>query len=131
MRIDEIDQNLKIETDIDVPDLVWLNAREAPFVISGILYDERQGCFVRLPQDIADSVSEGVADLNHHTAGGRVRFSTNSSCIAIRAVMATDYLMSHITLIGQSGFDLYHQYEGQEQRLLRHLLHLRYPQLKH
>lgn len=109
MRIDEIDQNLKIETDIEEPDLVWLNAREAPFLISGILYDEEQGCFVRLPQSVADSVSEGVANLNHHTAGGRVRFRTNSACIAIRAVMATEYLMSHITLIGQSGFDLYHQ----------------------
>jgi lysophospholipase L1-like esterase len=49
--------------------------------------------------------------LNHHTAGGRVRFRTDSKCIAIKAVMATDYLMSHITLIGQSGFDLYHRLE--------------------
>lgn len=112
MRIDEIDQNLRIETDITEPDLVWLNARQAPFVISGIRYDTEQGCFVRLPQTVADSVSEGVANLNHHTAGGRLRFRTNSQCIAIRAVMATDYLMSHITLIGQSGFDLYHKPDG-------------------
>lgn len=111
MRIDEIDQNLRIETDITEPDLVWLDARKAPFVIHGVLYDENQGCFVRLPQAIADTVSQGVADLNHHTAGGRLRFCTDSKCIAIRAVMATDYLMSHITLIGQSGFDLYHKQE--------------------
>lgn len=110
MRIDELDQNLKIETDIQEPDLVWLNARETPFVIHGVMYDEQQGCFVRLPQKTANSVSAGVAELNHHTAGGRVRFRTDSKCIAIRAVMQTDYLMSHITLIGQSGFDLYHRY---------------------
>lgn len=108
MRIDELDHNLRIETDITEPDLIWLNARQAPFAIHGVLYDEDQGCFVRMPQDIADSVSEGLANLNHHTAGGRVRFRTDSTCIAIKAVMATDYLMSHITLIGQSGFDLYH-----------------------
>lgn len=111
MRIDEIDQNLKIETGITEPDLVWLNARDIPFVISGIFYDEEQGCFLRLPQKIAERVSEGVENLNHHTAGGRVRFRTDSTCIAIKAVMATDYLMSHITLIGQSGFDLYHRLE--------------------
>lgn len=111
MRIDEIDQNLIIESEITEPDLIWLNAREMPFVITGIMYDEEQACFVRLPQCVADSVSEGVANLNHHTAGGRVRFRTNSTCIAIKAVMATDYLMSHITLIGQSGFDLYHKVE--------------------
>lgn len=112
MRIDEIDRNLKIETEITEPDLVWLNARDVPFVITGVLYDELQGCFVRLPQNIADSVSDGVANLNHHTAGGRVRFRSDSTCIAIKAVMATDYLMPHITLIGQSGFDLYCKVEG-------------------
>ncbi len=115
MRIDEIDKNLKIESEITEPDLIWLNARDMPFAITGILYDEEQSCFVRLPQCIADKVSEGVADLNHHTAGGRVRFRTDSTCIAIKAVMATNYLMSHITLIGQSGFDLYHRTEdGQD-----------------
>lgn len=111
MRIDEIDHNLKIESEITEPDLIWLNAREMPFEITGIMYDEEQECFVRLPQSIADNVSEGVANLNHHTAGGRVRFRTDSPCIAIKAVMATNYLMSHITLIGQSGFDLYHRLE--------------------
>lgn len=115
MRIDQVDQNLRVETDITEPDLVWMDARQAPFVISGIRYDGQQGCFVRMPQAVADSVSEGVARLNRHTAGGRLRFRTDSSCIAIRAVMATDYLMSHITLIGQSGFDLYHRYDGSEE----------------
>lgn len=110
MRIDEIDKNLEIETDIQEPDLIWMNVRDVPIQISGIFYDEEQKCFVRLPQAVADTVSEGLADLNHHTAGGRARFRTNSTCIAIRAEMATDYLMSHITLIGQSGFDLYHKY---------------------
>ena len=108
MRIDEIDQNLRIETDITEPDLVWLNARSAPFVISGVMYDEARGRFCRIPQEIAEETNEGVADLNRCTAGGRVRFRTNSTYIAIRAVMETNFLMSHITLIGQSGFDLYH-----------------------
>ena len=107
MRIDEIDQNLRIETDITEPDLIWLDARTAPFVISGVMYDENRGRFCRLPQDVAEATSEGVADLNRCTAGGRVRFRTDSPYIAIRAVMQTDYLMPHITLIGQSGFDLY------------------------
>ena len=112
MRIDEIDSNLRIDTDITEPDLVWMNVRQTPFQIHGIFFDEDQGCFLRLPQAVAESVSAGVTDLNHHTAGGRVRFCTDSTCIAIRAVMKTEYLMSHITLIGQSGFDLYHRNEA-------------------
>ena len=111
LRIDELDSNLKIQTEITEPDLVWLNARGLPFEINGIFYDEEQGCFLRLPHNVAKSVSEGVENLNHHTAGGRVRFRTDSSCIAIKAVMANNVLMPHITLFGQSGFDLYHRLE--------------------
>lgn len=109
MRIDQIDANLRIDTEITEPDLIWMNILQAPFGIHGVQFDGDQGCFVRLPQKIANTVSSGVADLNLHTAGGRVRFRTDSGCIAIRAVMENNVLMSHITLIGQSGFDLYHR----------------------
>jgi len=108
VRIDQIDKNLKVETDITETDLVWLDALNEPFALYGVFYDTEQGCYVRMPQAVADSVSPGVAHLNHYTAGGRIRFRTDSRCIAIRAVMENNVLMSHITLIGQSGFDLYH-----------------------
>ncbi len=107
MRIEEIDKNLKVETSITEPDIVWLDARQAPFALYGVTYDEGQGCYVRLPQEIADTVSPGVADLNRNTAGGRLRFQTDSSFIGIRAVQKNRPLMSHITRAGQSGFDLY------------------------
>jgi len=107
MRIEEIDKNLKVETNITEPDIVWLNALEAPFSLHGVFYDKEQGCFVRMPQKVADTVSSGVAHLNHNTAGGRIRFRTNSSFIGIRAVQKVNRLMPHITLAGQSGFDLY------------------------
>ena len=41
MKIEEIDKNLFIETNITEPDIVWLNIRQAPFVILGIDYDEK------------------------------------------------------------------------------------------
>ena len=53
MRIDEIDSNLRIDTDITEPDLVWMNVRQTPFQIHGIFFDEDQGCFLRLPQAVA------------------------------------------------------------------------------
>lgn len=120
MKIEEIDSNLIVETDITEPDIVWLDAKKLPFVISGIRYDEEQKCYVRMPQKIADQVSAGVAGLNHHTAGGRVRFRTNSSFIGIRAVMNTCSLMPHITLLGQSGFDLYRKKEGESKEIFYH-----------
>ncbi len=112
MRLEEIDKNLKIETDITEPDILWRSVRQAPFSIHGVLYDEEQGCFVRMPQSVADRVSRGVADLNHCTAGGRIRFKTNSSFIGIRAVQKNREPSSHMSRLGQSGLDLYRKAEG-------------------
>lgn len=109
MRIDQLDENLRIDTEITEPDLVWMDALRAPFALYGVFYDEEKGCYLRMPDAVAKTVSPGVTELNHHTAGGRIRFRTDSACIAIRAEMENNQLMSHITLIGQSGFDLYHR----------------------
>ena len=107
MKIEEIDKNLLVNTDITEPDIVWVDIRQVPFRTAGVSYDEKSGCYTRMPQKIADQVSECVAYLNSCTAGGRVRFRTNSRFIGIRAVMNNTDLSPHITLTGQSGFDLY------------------------
>lgn len=114
MRIEEIDQNLAVETEITEPDIIWLDVKQAPFMVYGVRYDALRRRYVRMPQEIAERVSEGVAGLNFHTAGGRVRFQTDSDFIGIRAVMENGELMSHIPLTGQSGFDLYRKKERTE-----------------
>lgn len=120
MKIEEIDKNLLVNTDIAEPDIVWLDVRQAPIVISGVSYDEERGCYTRMPQEIADQVSKAVSYLNTNTAGGRVRFRTNSEFIGIRAVMSNNQLMSHITLAGQSGFDLYRRKDGENMECFYH-----------
>ena len=115
MNIEELDKNLKVETTIEEPDLVWFDAKEAPFLLTGILYDAAQGRYLRVPQAVANGISKGASgSLNHCTAGGKVRFRTDSPYIAIRAVMDHKRIMSHMPLTGQSGFDLYHTVEGRE-----------------
>ena len=114
MRIEDIDPNLKIETDIEEPDLVWLDAKSAAFSLYGVSYDEEKGCYVRLPVEIAEAVSTRVAGLNYHTSGGRLRFRTNSSFIGIRVVRNPRIPMGHMALCGQSGFDLYRESEKGE-----------------
>lgn len=105
--VEQVDKNMKIETDIQREDIVWLDAKDAPFAISGVQYDAEQGCYVRMPQSVANAVSDGVAWLNRNTAGGRVRFRTNSGFIGIRMVSKNTKLMNHMPATGQSGFDLY------------------------
>ncbi|MBQ9802797.1 MAG: SGNH/GDSL hydrolase family protein [Clostridia bacterium] len=109
MKIEDLDQNLKVETALTEPDLVWFDAKQAPFRLYGVSYDEGAGCYVRMPIAVAQTVSQPVAKLCRHTAGGRVRFRTDSPYIAIHAVMHNGTPMSHIPLTGQSGFDLYHR----------------------
>ncbi len=112
MRIEEIDKNLKVETSIQEKDIVWLSPKDAPFTIHGLYETDADMPYHRLPGDIAKATNDGVAGLNWHTAGGRIRFATNSRYVAIKAIMNECSTMPHITKAGQSGFDLYTYKEG-------------------
>jgi len=60
-----------------------------------------------MPQEVADTVSTGVAELCRHTAGGRIRFRTDSRRVALkwRAPYVQDF--SHMPRTGAAYFDLY------------------------
>ena len=101
----EIDKNFKIETNINKSDIKFYNPLYAPFSVHGVYYDN--GKYRRMPEDVARTVSVGVHALHANTAGGRVRFKTNSPYVAISAKMPTVEKMSHFALTGSAGFDLY------------------------
>lgn len=71
----------------------------------GLIYDEKEG-FIRMPTDISNNVSEGVAWLNRHTAGGRISFSTDSRFVTIKVSYPSLDKMYHMPLTGQAGFSL-------------------------
>lgn len=106
IKLEEIDQNLRIAAAVTEPDIVWQDARSAPFSIYG-LYDIPHAPFRRMPDEVAQAVSPGVAKLAHNTAGGRIRFSTDSDIVAIHALMPTVTHFPHMALSGSAGFDLY------------------------
>ena len=103
--ISKIDSNFAIETKIDKEDIKFYKIDEAPFKVYGVFREN--GKFRRMPEDVAKSVSEGVYALHSNTAGGRVRFVTDSPYIAIYAKMDGLGKMPHFTLTGSVGFDLY------------------------
>ena len=103
--IENIDKNFKIETKIDKPDIEFHSARSAPFRIYGVFHQD--GKFRRMPEEVAKKVSPGVHFLHANTAGGRVRFMTNSPYVAISAKMTGITRMDHFPLCGSAGFDLY------------------------
>jgi len=103
MEIGKLDRNLHITSTITDKDLLFRDVQELGFGLHGLCGPG----YRRMPADTAALVSDGVARLSLHTAGGRLRFVTDSDCVAIRTVQHTKHLMTHMTFVGSSGFDLY------------------------
>lgn len=107
MDIVKIDHNLQVETDLKESDLKFYDVRHTPFSLYGLYRAQEEPQFKRLPDAVGTNVNEGVAQLYLNTAGGRVRFATDSRYIAIKANMPSICLMPHMPLTGSAGFDLY------------------------
>lgn len=86
-------------------DLVYINVTEEPFRIHGLFREGDR--FVRLPEKVAKDTNEGVAQLFANTAGGRVRFITDSEYVAIHAETEGIGKMGHFAPSGSAGFDVY------------------------
>lgn len=104
-QLEKIDKNFAIETKIEKEGIKFYNCLEKPFEIYGVFYED--GRFRRMPEDVAKSVNEKIDYLHTNTAGGRVRFKTNSPYVAISAVMDQIYRGYHFPMTGSSAFDLY------------------------
>ena len=106
MKISDIDKNLALNLNTSDDKTVFMDVLDEPFEICGVLTPtEKEPYYRRMPQELADRVSPGVADLNHHTAGGHVRFRSNSSYVSLHAVQSSICLMTHMTVCGIGGFD--------------------------
>lgn len=103
----EVDQNMVVTASIRNVDVQMFDVRKEPFEVYGAYDYRNEPWFVRMPDEVAASVSDGVRILAKEPTGVRVRFSTDSDCIAIRTEMAAVAYSPHLTLIESGGFDLY------------------------
>ena len=110
MEIEKIDKNFAVKSEIKRDGIRFYDIEDEPFRIYGVF--KENGRFVRLPEQTAKRVSEGVEVLSKNTAGGRVRFATDSSYIAIHAVMDNIEVMPHFPLAGSAGFDMFIKTDG-------------------
>jgi hypothetical protein len=94
-------------TSLDLPGVTFRSVREKPFDLYGFYDPYAPGVFRRIPKDVAEATNGGVVGLHTNTAGGRVRFRTDSSYIALHAAVKGEYVAQHFPLVGSSGFDLY------------------------
>ena len=117
--IGSVDKNLYIPPDVDVSDLVFRDVRNAPFEVYGLYNYKNEPQFKRLPDSVGLSMGTGIARLYTHTAGGRVRFATNSKTLAIKAYMPDTCLMPHMPFSGSAGFDVF--VEDDQMRTYQHV----------
>lgn len=111
--IDQLDENFKIETDINENDLCFYSVKQKPFDLYGLYKPTVGEDFVRMPAVAAAAVSDVILKLCGQTSGGRVRFRTNSPYVAISAEYPSISHMPHMPLSGSTGFDMYTLENGQ------------------
>ena len=92
-------------------DMMVYDARKAPFRIYGLYKPEERGTFRRMPKEVAEATSKRVTLLHENTAGGRLRFSTDSAYISVGAIMPPMEFSSPRTAVFAGAnmgiFDLY------------------------
>lgn len=103
--IGKLDKNLAITANtLEGMDLY--NADHPDVLLSGFYWRKKGERFRRLPLDMDLSFSPGVDTLSWCTAGGCLRFRSDTDCIRIHAKVSGGR-MSHMTCVGSRGFDLY------------------------
>ena len=106
MNIEKIDKAFEIKT-IEETDVEWFEIPQNPFSLHGVFYDEKEEYFRRMPMEIAEEVNRGVAWGSRVSAGGRVRFITNSPYVAVKCVQDDMPAMWNMPWIGSCGFSVY------------------------
>ncbi len=110
--ITKADKNFIVAPIAEKDGIYFYDAESEPFSIFGIFREGDR--FRRLSDDVARQTNEGVYQLHTNTAGGRVRFATNSKCVAIKAEMGAVPKFSHMPRTGVAGFDMYSKVRGKE-----------------
>ncbi|MBQ3075277.1 MAG: hypothetical protein IJC26_04330 [Clostridia bacterium] len=94
-------------------DFDFYDPLKEPFSLHGLMIQE-DGAFRRMPWEIANAVSPKVYSLSSHTSGGRLRFVTDSACLALQVEIERLDARSIMSLQGSLGFDVYLEKDGKE-----------------
>ena len=102
-----VDKNMIDQSMIGNTEVAWYDIKQKPFSLHGFYDPLNTPYYRRVPADVAAATSEGVDKLARESAGGRVRFATDSPYIAIRAKFLVVGRSPRMCLTGTAGFDLY------------------------
>ena len=103
--MNQVDKNLIVAKTINKEGIAFYDATKPPFSLHGVWYED--GKFYRVNKDVAPLVSPSIVQKSTQTAGGRIRFKTNSTYIAIKAVLHNTEIVTIMADVAVKGFDFY------------------------
>ena len=110
--ISKLDRNFAVKPSIEKCGMSFFSIDEEPFSVYGVF--KENDCYRRIPEKTAKLISDGVLSLSTNSAGGRVRFKTDSEHISVTVKMGAVGKMPHFALTGSVGLDAYVEHEGEE-----------------
>lgn len=102
-RLSDVDLNFAKQSENRK--MVYADAIDHPDLICGLLIQE--GCLIRLEDSVACRMNQQVASLRNTTAGGRLRFYTDSSSVSLRVTLGEVFSSSNLSNLAAAGFDVY------------------------
>ena len=114
IRIDTIDHYFQVQQATDVR---WIPITPSTPGLYGLM-QHPDGGFCRMPPDVVEAVTAEalrptVAQLYRNTSGGRLRLTTNSQTIAVRANIGQAIAGARQAFLGTAGFDVYQRMDDQ------------------
>ena len=106
MDLEKVDKNFLVEHKKE-DDIYFINIKEEPIKIHGLIYNDKILRYERMNNDVADSISGHLSFLNGCTSGGRIRFRTNSDKLSLKVFLDRIWGLSYFSKNQAVSFSLY------------------------
>ncbi len=106
MKLSDVDENFKAQ-NVDEPDIEWHSIFEDAFDLYGVYFSEQDGEYLRFSKDFAKSFNDYVLFHANRTAGGRIKFTTDSPYVAIKVDANYWGFADNMSVYGLAGISLY------------------------
>lgn len=119
IQIEKIDKNFAPSEALTkrFPTIKLYDATDCAAEICGLHHKGEDDIFCRLPLELS-KITPHIENLARHTAGGRVRFRTDSPFVAVKVKRLNTFYMRHMPLSGSTGCDIYDG-RGKDTRFLK------------
>ena len=111
MDIKKIDKNFITEEAVIKDNCKFFRIPARPIKLYGVYFDRKADRFLRISDSRAANLNDAIIYLNKHTAGGRLKFSTNSKNFFLEASWDELSKMNHMPLSGSASFTLLEETE--------------------